>query len=79
MKERRFELARHTDDVGSEAYNMDLSKRRAESARRYLISHYDVDPSRLEARGYGEEQPEMPGTSPEARQANRRVVIEQLP
>ena len=79
MKGRHFELAGHTDDVGSAAYNMELSKRRAESARSYLLSHYDVDPANLEATGYGESRPVMPETTPEARRRNRRVVIEQLP
>lgn len=79
MRNRHFELAGHTDDVGSADYNMQLSKRRARSAYDYLMSRYDIAPGAVEPTGYGEERPLMPGTSEEARRRNRRVVIEQLP
>jgi len=79
MQNRRFELAGHTDDVGSESYNLTLSKKRAESARSYLMRHYQIAPETLRPAGYGEEKPTMEGTSDEARRRNRRVVIEQLP
>lgn len=79
MKSRRFELAGHTDDVGEANYNMILSRQRAESARKYLLSHYEVVPENVHSAGYGEEQPLMPGTSEAARQRNRRVEIEQMP
>ncbi len=79
MKKRRFELAGHTDDVGSEPYNMDLSKRRADSARDYLLERFAVDPETVRSAGYGEQRPLIEGSSDEARRRNRRVVIEQLP
>lgn len=73
---RHFQLAGHTDDRGDTSYNLDLSRRRAESAKTYLVEHYDIDPDRLEAVGYGSERPRYTDDTPEARRANRRVVLE---
>jgi outer membrane protein OmpA-like peptidoglycan-associated protein len=79
LKNRHFELSGHTDDVGSAAYNMELSKKRAKSARNYLMSRYDIEPEAIRSAGYGEGRPIVQGDSDEARRRNRRVVIEQLP
>ncbi|MFQ3214667.1 MAG: peptidoglycan-associated lipoprotein [Marivirga sp.] len=49
----KIELSSHTDSRGEPGYNLDLSKRRAESAVAYIISQ-GIDPSRIKARGYGE-------------------------
>ncbi len=63
----------HTDDTGSEQYNMSLSKKRAEAVRDYLIAQ-GVAPSRLTAKWYGETQPKYPND--EANRAkNRRVEL----
>jgi len=70
----RVELQGHTDDRGADAYNMDLSQRRAESVRDYLISQ-GVDASRLTAQGYGESQPVSDNNTAEGRANNRRVVM----
>jgi peptidoglycan-associated lipoprotein len=51
----RIELSSHTDARASDAYNDALSQRRAESAVAYIVSQ-GIDPSRLEARGYGKRQ-----------------------
>jgi outer membrane protein OmpA-like peptidoglycan-associated protein/tetratricopeptide (TPR) repeat protein len=62
----------HTDDRGNDAYNMDLSRRRAASVMRYFIlSGYDLRHIRSE--GLGETKPAAPNDSPESRQLNRRV------
>ncbi|MFO1224243.1 MAG: OmpA family protein [Burkholderiaceae bacterium] len=61
----------HTDAVGSDAYNEDLSQRRAQSVRRYLVATYGIDASRLQAEGLGKQDP-LPGVSPLAGE-NRRV------
>ncbi|MCB9763641.1 MAG: OmpA family protein [Alphaproteobacteria bacterium] len=66
------EVQGHTDDQGRDAYNDGLSQRRAEAVRRYLVQS-GIDPARLQAKGYGERAPLMPGTSEDARAANRRV------
>ena len=52
----RIRLGAHTDCRGQDAYNRDLSQRRAESAVAFLIEQ-GIDPSRLEAQGYGEDVP----------------------
>lgn len=44
----------HTDTTGSDEYNQRLSERRAQAIKRYLVDHYDVDPSRLKTKGVGE-------------------------
>ncbi len=77
---KKFELAGHTDSIGTEAYNMGLGERRANSVKTFLMSN-GVDASRLTARSYGESQPVEPNTNadgsdnPEGRAANRRVNI----
>jgi outer membrane protein OmpA-like peptidoglycan-associated protein len=52
----RMEVQGHTDDLGPRKYNLQLSQRRAESVRRYLISK-GVEPERLIAKGYGKDRP----------------------
>ena len=62
----------HTDDVGSEAYNLSLSQRRAEAVGNYLKS-VGVDASRFTIKWYGETQPSVDNSTPENRALNRRV------
>lgn len=61
--EIKIEMGSHTDSLGSFDYNIDLSKRRAESTVRYLISN-GISPDRLTAKGYGETQPIARNTNP---------------
>ena len=61
----------HTDGVGSDAYNDELSQRRAQSVRRYLVATHGIDAARLQAEGLGKSNP-LPGRSPLAGE-NRRV------
>ncbi len=68
----------HTDSTGSEAYNMDLSKRRADSVARYLISR-GVSSARIQTQGMGENYPVADNTTPEGRALNRRVEIKITP
>ncbi|SDD24486.1 OmpA-OmpF porin, OOP family [Mucilaginibacter pineti] len=67
-----LKLAGHTDNVGSDAMNMKLSKARAESVKAYLVSK-GANPSRIEATGYGESQPIATNKTAKGRQINRRV------
>jgi outer membrane protein OmpA-like peptidoglycan-associated protein len=73
----RFLIEGHTDDTGTDDYNLSLSKRRAISVGRYLHG-VGVEPDRLRESGVGKAGPAMPGISDAARQANRRVVIRRL-
>lgn len=70
-----IEISGHTDSIGSNIYNQDLSERRAQSVRKYLIDNFNISPDRLDSKGYGETQP-VPGAdnaTPEGRALNRRV------
>ncbi|NKF20784.1 OmpA family protein [Solimonas marina] len=62
----------HTDATGPDAYNMKLSKARANAARDYLISQ-GIEASRLEATGFGETKPIATNKTKEGRAENRRV------
>jgi outer membrane protein OmpA-like peptidoglycan-associated protein len=67
-----LEIGGHTDEQGNDAYNLDLSNRRAASVLRYLTSK-GVDPKRLESQGYGETRPVDKSSTPAAYAKNRRV------
>jgi outer membrane protein OmpA-like peptidoglycan-associated protein len=69
----RFQVAGHTDASGGEGYNLRLSQERAESAVAYLVDQRGVDPARLQAEGFGEQQlaDAAHPTSPK----NRRVEV----
>jgi OOP family OmpA-OmpF porin len=67
-----LKLAGHTDNTGSDALNLRLSKDRAESVKAYLVSQ-GTNASRIEAIGYGESQPISSNNSATGRQQNRRV------
>jgi OOP family OmpA-OmpF porin len=69
-----FEVAGHTDAVGSDAYNQNLSERRAGSVRSYLVDQ-GVDASRMTAVGYGESQPVADNGTAAGRAENRRVEL----
>ncbi len=71
-KDFSLKLAGHTDNVGSDAANLKLSKDRAESVKSYLVSQ-GANPSRIEATGYGESQPISSNKTASGRQNNRRV------
>lgn len=71
----QVEIAGHTDDRGSDAYNLKLSDNRAESVVRYLLDAHKLDPKRISAQGYGEKKPIATNETDEGRQLNRRVEI----
>jgi outer membrane protein OmpA-like peptidoglycan-associated protein len=64
----------YTDDVGTQAYNLQLSKRRAEAVRDFLVQA-GISKTIMSAKGYGKSDPRVPGESEQARAANRRVEI----
>ncbi|HEY0177612.1 MAG TPA: OmpA family protein, partial [Pedobacter sp.] len=74
LVEKNFslKLAGHTDNTGSMALNLRLSKDRAEAVKAYLVSQ-GANPSRIEATGYGPNQPIATNKTAEGRQKNRRV------
>ncbi len=75
----RAELHAHTDGVGSEEYNVGLSRRRGEQTKKHLVVK-GIDASRLDVQVYGEDRPiaknDLNGSdSPEGRKLNRRIEI----
>ena len=67
-------IAGHTDSTGSDAYNQQLSERRAAAVMHYLVSQ-GVDPNRIQARGFGERYPIADNSTEQGRALNRRVEI----
>lgn len=76
-KSAKIEISGHTDNVGKPETNKALSLKRAQACRDYLVSK-GVEASRIEASGYGDEQPIAPNDSPENRQKNRRIEAKEL-
>jgi outer membrane protein OmpA-like peptidoglycan-associated protein len=83
-----FSIEGYTDSIGTDEYNLDLSQRRADSVKQYLVEALGIDPTRIRARGYGKTKFIVPPRQlgPDAPQAvfdaeiareqpNRRVVI----
>jgi outer membrane protein OmpA-like peptidoglycan-associated protein len=64
----------YTDDVGTQAYNLQLSQRRAEAVRDFLVQA-GISPTIMSAKGFGKSDPRVQGDSEQARAANRRVEI----
>lgn len=69
----------HTDNEGDPQKNLTLSERRAEGVKDYLISQ-GIDKKRLDAKGYGQTQPQVPNNNPENKAKNRRTdfVIQKM-
>lgn len=64
----------HTDDIGSDAYNINLSEQRAAAAKEFLVIN-GVIPDRIATRGLGERYPYATNLTPEGRALNRRVEL----
>ena len=73
LKGSTFLVAGHTDAAGGAAYNQDLSERRADSIKHYLVDKYGINGTDLVTVGYGKSQLKDPG-QPMA-EANRRVQV----
>ncbi len=71
-------VSAHTDDVGNEDYNLELSHRRANAVLQYLAAK-GFSAQRIKSEGFGESKPSIPNDSPENRQFNRRVEFSLYP
>jgi outer membrane protein OmpA-like peptidoglycan-associated protein len=69
-----LKISGHTDNVGQPAQNMTLSKKRAESVKKYLVSK-GVPADHLKTEWYGQTRPIAPNTTEAGRQKNRRVEM----
>jgi outer membrane protein OmpA-like peptidoglycan-associated protein len=72
--DRTIKIEGHTDSRGDEDYNLELSRRRAEAVREFLIQN-GIEPNRIIAQGYGELSPVAANETAAGRQQNRRVEI----
>jgi outer membrane protein OmpA-like peptidoglycan-associated protein len=75
--EVRVEIQGYTDSVGKASANLTLSQKRAESVRQYL-ANAGIDPARLGASGFGEENPISSNSTPSGRAQNRRIEFKRL-
>jgi len=73
LKGSTFVVAGHTDAVGSEAYNQDLSERRADTIKKYLSEKYGIAGANLVTVGYGKSKPKDPNAPLDP--VNRRVQV----
>ncbi len=69
----KIALEGHTDNVGTAKYNEQLSQRRVDSVKKYLVEKFGIEASRLSAKGYGLTRPIASNATKEGRQKNRRV------
>jgi outer membrane protein OmpA-like peptidoglycan-associated protein len=65
----------HTDGIGGDASNLDLSRRRAAAVKAALVKRYAIAADRLTTGGFGESQPKADNATPEGRALNRRVEL----
>ena len=63
----------HTDSIGTDDYNQNLSERRANAVREVLVNQFGVDGERVDAVGYGESSPVVDNAIAADRAINRRV------
>jgi outer membrane protein OmpA-like peptidoglycan-associated protein len=73
--ENRIIITGHTDNVGSESYNLRLSQARADTVKNTLLQQGVAPRSIVSATGYGESQPVADNATPEGRAQNRRVDL----
>ncbi len=80
LKKRKGEilLEGYTCNLGSDAYNLLLSERRALAVKEYLIKR-GIDPSRIQTKWYGKKRPKFPNKNEAGRRLNRRVEIHLIP
>jgi outer membrane protein OmpA-like peptidoglycan-associated protein len=74
IKGYRIAVYGYTDDIGTQTYNLQLSQRRAEAVRDFLVQA-GISPTIMTTKGFGKSDPRVPGDSEQARAANRRVEI----
>ena len=75
LKGRSILVGGHTDASGSAQYNLELSRKRAEAVKAYLVSKWHVNPDLIEAVGFGKSRPLTSGATAEDQRRNRRVEV----
>ena len=77
VSELEVEIRGYTDNTGSYQGNVNLSKRRAESVKEYLVRN-GIAPYRIVTKGFGPEDPIAPNTTRDGRAKNRRIEFFRL-
>ena len=75
LAKKQITIAGHTDTTGDDAYNMQLSVKRAQAVKNYLVAQHKVPSAKLKVLGFGETMPVIDNKSKNNRQLNRRVEI----
>lgn len=70
-----YKIEGHTDNAGSELYNLELSKKRAIAVSDYLIKNFTLERKQFDVKGFGKKQPVASNETEDGRSKNRRVVI----
>lgn len=65
----------HTDNKGNDKINLELSTKRADAVRQYILANTDLDVTKVKAMGYGKEKPAASNDSAEGRAKNRRIDV----
>jgi len=78
LKHYVVEVQGYTDKTGSKEYNLELSRRRADTVVRYLTEVHNIPLVKIHMLGYGEDSPAQPNHTREGRKENRRVDIKVL-
>lgn len=73
--EWKLSVSGHTDNIGGDVYNLDLSKRRTAAVKQALVTQYSIAPERLATDGYGASRPVDTNETLEGRARNRRVEL----
>ena len=71
----KLSIEGHTDNVGGDAYNLDLSNRRAAAVKQALVTRYRIDADRLSTAGFSASRPVSSNDTMEGRAVNRRVEL----
>ena len=75
----KVEIGGHTDSLGPEKANQETSKKRAESAKKYIMDKFNISGDRMKIKGYGSEKPIADDKTKEGRAKNRRVEFKVIP
>ena len=75
FSDNRFHLVGHTDEVGSQEYNLPLSQNRAEAVRKYILKHFRIAPDRIRTSGRGKAELLFHGGDKATQALNRRVEV----
>ena len=71
----KLQIEGHTDNVGGDSYNLNLSDERAQGVMQSLVAQYGIGADRLSSKGFGATQPKATNDTPEGRALNRRVEL----